>query len=131
MWSVSKNKILRLKVCFCHSIYQSEVSITILPDLKYKSKHILNSLKLMVLKRYPKNPKTCLLPLLNNQEKSRVLSMFPALNTTRGVNKKPKPVLWPNPWTHPTLNPYKEQAPSNPALESEWARGTCYLFSLP
>lgn len=69
MWSVSKNKILRLKVCFLPITYQSEVSITILPDLKYKSKHILNSLKLMVLKDTPKNPKTCLLPLKQPGEK--------------------------------------------------------------
>ena len=37
--------------------------------------------------------------------KSRVLSMPPALNTTRGVGKTPKPPLWPNAWTHPYPHP--------------------------
>ena len=30
--------------------------------------------------------------------------------TTKGVGKSPKPPLQPNPWTHPTLIPYEEQA---------------------
>ena len=34
----------------------------------------------------------------------------PALNTTRGVGKPPKPPLLPDPWTHPYLTPYKEPA---------------------
>ena len=48
------------------------------------------------------------LPLLKSQEqkqgvrsKTRVLRMLPALNTTRGVGRPPKPPLRPNPWTYP------------------------------
>ena len=52
------------------------------------------------------------LPLLKSQEqkqgvgtKSRVLSMPPVHNTTRGVDNPPKPLLWPDPWTRPYPQP--------------------------
>jgi len=54
-------------------------------------------------KRYEKTKKTPL-PLLKNQEqkqgvasRSRVLSMPPALNTSSGVGRTPKPLFWPDP----------------------------------
>ena len=39
------------------------------------------------------------------QEKSRVLLMPPAHNTTKGVGRPPKPPLRPDPWTHPYPHP--------------------------
>ena len=39
------------------------------------------------------------------RSKSRVLRMPPALNTTRGVGRRPKLPLWPKPWTHPYPHP--------------------------
>ena len=62
-------------------------------------------------KRY-KETKKAQLSLLRSLEqkqgvtsKSRVLSMPPALNTTRGVGKPPKPHLQPDLWTHPYPHP--------------------------
>ena len=65
-------------------------------------------------KRYKKT-KEPLLPLLKSQEqevgvrsKSRVLCIPPALNTTKGVSKPPKPPLWPAAGCTLTLTLYKE-----------------------
>ena len=57
----------------------------------------------------------------------------PALNTTRGVGKPPKPPLLPDPWTHPYLTPYKEPACcSAPTLHPGGVtKRACYLISLP
>ena len=59
--------------------------------------------------------------------KSKVLCMPPGLNTNKEVSKTPKPPLWPDLWTTPTLTPYKKPA----LLTSGSEQGNCYLFSLP
>ena len=41
------------------------------------------------------------LPLLKSGSKRRSLRMPPALNTTKGVGRPPKQLLWPDPRTHP------------------------------
>ena len=54
-----------------------------------------------------KKTKKTQLPLLRSQEKKQdaeikswVLCMSPEHNTTKGVGRPPKPLLWPNPSTH-------------------------------
>ena len=50
----------------------------------------------------------------NVGSEERVLHMSPALITTEGVSKPPKPPLWTDPWTHliqgTSMPPLREQA---------------------
>ena len=69
------------------------------------------SLKKSRAKRHRETKKTPL-PLLKSMEqiqgvgsKSRVLCKPAALNTTQKVGKPLKPLLWPDPWTHPYPHP--------------------------
>ena len=62
------------------------------------------------------------------RSKSRVLSLLLALNTSRGVDKPPKPPSGPIPGHTPTLTPFKVQACSPSG--SEQARKTV-VFSHP
>ena len=63
------------------------------------------------IQKEQKDGKTQLLLLKSREQKqgvgskNRVLLMPPALNTTKGVGKPPKPHLWPDPWTHCYTHP--------------------------
>lgn len=61
--------------------------------------------------------------------KNRVLSMCPALSTTRGMGKPLKAPSDPTPGHTPTLIPYKEQTHS--PLGVRESKGICYLFLFP
>ena len=65
-----------------------------------------------IMDKIQKRPKKAQLPLLQSpgqkqgvRSKNSVLRMAPAHNTTKVVGKPPKPLLRPDPWTHPYPHP--------------------------
>ena len=66
-------------------------------------------------------------------EQKEVLHMAPALSTTNGVGKPPKPPLQPNPWAHGCPHPIygTRSSPCTPALgASQASKGNC-VFLVP
>ena len=85
-------------------------------------------------KKIQKDQKKPQLSPLKSQEKtldvwskSRVLRMPPALNSTEGWAKTPKPLLWPDAWTHLFPHPIRNQLA--PASGSE--QGNLLLVFAP
>lgn len=64
------------------------------------------------------------------REKSRVLRMPPAFNTTRGAGEPPKPHFWPDPWM-PLPPPHSRNKLTTPHPGEQVSKGTCCLSSLP
>jgi len=57
-----------------------------------------------------------------------VLHKPPAHTTTYGVDKTPKPPLWPDGWTHPYPHPTQETGLPFPSLREQAIKGACCLL---